>query len=87
MKSKEFEKFLYLITNKRFRDLILNPNYERDFLLKQWIDANPEFSTQVDRAREFIEQISFKTAQLLPFEEDGLLEKILSIERPFINPK
>lgn len=80
MKSKEFEKFLYLVTNKRFRDLVLNPNCEKDFYLKQWLRENPEYSAQAERAREVIEQMSFNTAELLPFEEEEMLEKILSLE-------
>lgn len=82
MKNNASKIFTDLFTNKSFRDWVVNPNEEINNFWENWIGEHPGSITEVENAHEFIERITFKKKQLLAFELDELLEKILSFEKP-----
>jgi hypothetical protein len=75
---------MHLITDKDFRDQVVNLNGKENHVFEKWIKANPQFTNEINKAREFIERMTFPKEQLLPFEMDELLEKIFSCEKLFI---
>lgn len=82
MKERESKIFIYLVTNKDFRDWVVNPTEERSYFWKKWMDEHPEASGEVKRAWEFIERMNFKKEQLSFGEMDELLGKIIANEKP-----
>nr|WKN34813.1 FecR domain-containing protein [Tunicatimonas sp. TK19036] len=82
MKNTESDIFSYLITNEDFRDWVLSPNEESNTFWKKWMEKHPESISEVKKAREFIERMTFSKEQLAPDELDGLLDKIMADEEP-----
>ncbi len=87
MKNEESDIFSYLITNKDFRDWVLNPTHERSYYWKKWMDEHPTAIVEVKKAREFIERMNFHKEQLSTVELDDMLEKIIANENPAFEPE
>ncbi|WPP49184.1 FecR family protein [Catalinimonas niigatensis] len=87
MKNNESDVFSFLITNKDFRDWVLDPNDERSYYWKKWMNEHPEAINEVKKAREFIERMTFKKEQLSHEEENELLEKIIANKKPAFESK
>lgn len=81
MENNESNIFSYLITNKDFRDWVLDPNDERSYYWKKWMEEHPEAIAEVKKAREFIESMTFRQAELSDYELDDMLEKITAEEK------
>jgi len=73
--------FISLITNKDFRDWIMEPNAERSYFWSKWIIEHPNAADDVKKAREFIQRLSFKKNLPAESELDELLGKILANEK------
>jgi hypothetical protein len=87
LKNQGLTILSYLIADKNFRDLVVDPNDVRNFYLEKWIDEHPGSLAEVKKARKFIETMTFKKEELLPFELDELFEKIIACENPVLQSK
>lgn len=81
MEKNQQDIFSSLITNKDFRDWIMEPNTERSYFWSKWILEHPDAADDVKRAREFIQRLSFKKDHSTENELDELLGKILANEQ------
>ncbi|MDB5247545.1 MAG: hypothetical protein JWQ40_1939 [Segetibacter sp.] len=86
MKSKEVI-WTFLTTNKDFRDLVVNVNTKENNVLEKCIRVNPGLTNEIDKAREFIERMTFRKEELDAYEMDEMLENILSQEKADIQRK
>ncbi|CAN5482895.1 hypothetical protein BH23BAC1_BH23BAC1_37910 [soil metagenome] len=80
MKTNNSDLFSFLITNKDFRDWVLNPNEEISIFWKKWMEAHPESISEIRKAREFLEMMTFKKEYLSKNDLDIMLGKIISTE-------
>lgn len=87
MESRELVILMDLITNKDFRDLVVNRNDKENHVFEKWKEANSEYANEINKAQEFIERMTFQKEQLLPSQLDEMLEKILSCDNPVIQRK
>lgn len=74
----EEEIVLLLISNKDFKDWILNPSGDRDLYWKNWMQSNPDKIQAVHKARQIVQQLKFKEDFLSEKELDNLLRSIIS---------
>ncbi len=78
MESKEAIIFTNLIKDEHFRDLIVNLDNEKKYLWQDYIKARQQLLPEIEKAEEFIKRLRFEKQELLPYELDELLEKVLS---------
>lgn len=76
--APEEDVVLSLLSNKDFKDWVLNPSGDRDFYWKNWIRSNPDKLPAVNKARELVMQLKFKEDLLATQEADQLLGDIIS---------
>lgn len=76
--APEEDVVLSLLSNKDFKDWVLDPSGDRDFYWKNWIKSNPDKSQAVTTARELVQQLKFKDDILSTHEVDHLLTDIIS---------
>lgn len=69
---------LSLLSNKDFKDWILDPSGDRDFYWTNWMKSNPDKAQAVNKAREIVQQLKFKEDLLSEQEIDSLLGNIIS---------
>ncbi|MCD9018797.1 FecR family protein [Parachryseolinea silvisoli] len=67
-----------LLSNKDFKDWVLNPSGDRDFYWQNWIKSNPDKLPALNKARELALQLKFNEDHLTPQEVDQLLGDIIS---------
>jgi transmembrane sensor len=67
-----------LLSNKDFKDWVLNPSGDRDFYWQNWIQSNPDKLQALNKARELVLQLKFKEEHLTPQEVNQLLGDIIS---------
>lgn len=69
---------LLLVSNKDFKDWVLNPSGDRDIYWKNWMQSNPDKIQSANKAREIVQQLKFDV-DFLPDEElQQLLGNIIS---------
>jgi ferric-dicitrate binding protein FerR (iron transport regulator) len=67
-----------LLSNKDFKDWVLNPSGHRDFYWQNWIKSNPDKLPALNKARALALQLKFNEDHLTPQEVDQLLGDIIS---------
>ena len=67
-----------LLSNKDFKDWILDPSGDRDWYWTNWMKSNPDKLQAVNKAREIVQQLRFKEDFLSAQEVDILLGNIIS---------
>jgi len=75
---EEEDMILSLLSNKDFKDWILDPSGDRDFYWTNWIKSNPDKIQAVNKAREIVQQLRFKEDFLSEHEVQALLGNIIS---------
>lgn len=78
IKDPEEDSVLLLLSNKDFKDWILNPSGDRDLYWTNWMKSNPDKIQAVNKARELIQQLKFKEDLLSEQELELLLGNIIS---------
>jgi ferric-dicitrate binding protein FerR (iron transport regulator) len=76
--APEEDVVLSLLSNKDFKDWVLDPSGDRDFYWKNWLKSNPDKSQAVNKARELVLQLTFKDNFLSPQETDQVLGDIIA---------
>ena len=69
---------LSLLSNKDFKDWILDPSGDRHFYWTNWMKSNPDKIQAVNKAREMVQQLRFKEDFLSIHEVEALLGNIIS---------
>ncbi len=82
----EEDTVLLLLSNKDFKDWILNPSGDRDLYWQSWLKSNPDKHAALNKARDIIQQLKFKEESLSEQETARLLENIIA-GRPSANAK
>jgi transmembrane sensor len=67
-----------LLSNKDFKDWVLNPSGDRDLYWQNWIRTNPDKLPALNKARELVLQLRFKEEHLSPQEVNQMLGEIIS---------
>lgn len=70
--------------DEKFSILPVDPNDIKKFYLEKWTDNHSKWLPKVKNSFDFVKTITFKREELLPFELDDLLEKIMAFEKPLI---
>ena len=76
--DREEDVVVALLSNKDFKDWVLNPSGDRDFYWQNWIKSNPDKLQELNKARELVLQLKFNENNLTPQEVDQLLSEIIS---------
>jgi len=69
---------LSLLSNKDFKDWILEPSGDRDFYWTNWMKSNPDKTEAVNKAREIVRQLKFREDFLSEQEMQLLLGNIIT---------
>jgi transmembrane sensor len=77
-KEPEEDIVLSLLSNKDFKDWVIDPSGDRNFYWTNWLKSNPDKIQAVNKARELIHQLKFKEEFLSEQEVDLLLGNIIS---------
>ena len=80
LENNEPDIFSYLLSDKYFRDWVLNGNGEKNAFLEDWFIKYPDSAPEVKKASAYIRGITFEVNQLLPEEMDELLESVYANE-------
>jgi ferric-dicitrate binding protein FerR (iron transport regulator) len=76
--NPEDDIVLSLLSNKDFKDWILNPSGDRDLYWQNWMRSNPDKVQAVNKATKIIQQLKFREDFLSEKEVDHLLGNIIS---------
>lgn len=74
------EDILLLLSNKDFKDWVLDPSGDRDVYWTNWMKSNPDKIQAVNKATEIVRQLKFKEDFLSEPEADLMLRNIISQE-------
>jgi ferric-dicitrate binding protein FerR (iron transport regulator) len=72
------EEILLLLSNKDFKDWVLDPSGDRDLYWTNWMKSNPDKIQAVHKAREIVRQMKFREEFLSEQEMELLLGNIIS---------
>src|SRR6187431_1691188 len=72
---------LLLLSNKDFKEWILNPSGDRNLYWQNWMRSNPDKIESVHKATAIIQQLKFKEDFLSEEEVEHLLGDIISEKR------
>jgi transmembrane sensor len=69
---------LLLVSNKDFKEWILNPSGDRNLYWENWMQSNPDKIQAVNKARAIIQQLKFSEDFLSEQEVENLLGNIIA---------
>jgi transmembrane sensor len=72
------EDIVLLLSNKDFKDWVLDPSGDRDVYWTNWMKSNPDKLHAVNKAREIVRQLKFKEDLLSDQEVELMLGNIIS---------
>src|SRR5688572_23542380 len=69
---------LSLLSNKDFKEWILDPSGDRNLYWQNWMQSNPDKIQAVNKARAIVQQLKFKEHFLSEKEVEQLLGNIIA---------
>jgi hypothetical protein len=80
LENTEPDILSYLLTNKYFRDRVLDGDTEPNGSLEEWFRKHPDAAPDIKKASAYIKSFIFEENRLLPGELDELLDCIYKNE-------
>ncbi len=81
MKEKKSDIFNFLISDRGFINWVRNPTEESDYFWNTWLEEQPQYSTDFNKACEFVKKLKFNDESLKESEMNTLLGEIIKGER------